>query len=306
MKKGTLIRTTNRALSMTAPAALILVLAAFPSLAGAEGAPGPKELSGYTERVPTGFVNWGEGYAEVVVQAPYETVRYGSSHAKIRAIEEAENRADEAFFRLLRGINASGDTRLAGNTELEEALKSVSKGQRKMTKQRTANVTLTATFRVPLYGKKGLAGAVYKVAWETPEEGSLAGTSGGDYTSVVLDASSTTLQAALFPHVRNEAGEVLFGPADLDQRTLDRGTPVTYVVRGESQGKKGGLSKTAQKEYGDNPLVIQVDKIAGEFLADIVLRPDNEKMLRDAQVGDLLAQGRVFIIKAASVDVSDS
>ena len=46
---------------------------------------------------------------------------------------------------------------------------------------------------------------------------------------VVLDASATTLQAALFPHVLNEAGEVLYGPADLDQKALDRGDPVTYV-----------------------------------------------------------------------------
>ena len=306
MQKGTLIWTTNRALSWAASAGLILSLAAVPSSAGAEDAPAPEALTVYTERVPTGFINWGEGYAEIVVQAPYETERYGSSHAKIRAIEEAETRADEAFYRLLRGINVSGDTRLAGNTALEEALKKVSRRERKMTKQKTANVTLTATFKVPLYGKKGLAGEVYKAAWETPEGGSLAGTSGGGFTSVVLDASATTLQAALFPHVLNEAGEVLYGPADLDQKALDRGDPVTYVVPTENQGKKGGLSKTARKDYGENPLAIRVDKISGEFLADIVLRPEHEKMLRDAQVGDLLAQGRVFIIKAASVDMTGS
>ena len=171
MQKGTLIWTTNRALSWAASAGLILSLAAVPSSAGAEDAPAPEALTVYTERVPTGFINWGEGYAEIVVQAPYETERYGSSHAKIRAIEEAGTRADEAFYRLLRGINVSGDTRLAGNTALEEALKKVSRRERKMTKQKTANVTLTATFKVPLYGKKGLAGEVYKAAWEAPEIG---------------------------------------------------------------------------------------------------------------------------------------
>ena len=101
----------------------------------------------------------------------------------------------------------------------------------------------------------------------------------------------------------------LFGGGGSDEAEASpakRGDPVTYVVPTENQGKKGGLSKTARKDYGENPLVIRVDKISGEFLADIVLRPDQEKILRDAQVGDLLAQGRVFIIKAASVDMTGS
>jgi hypothetical protein len=304
MKMGTSI--SKSALYHAATASLILVLAALPSPAGAEDPPGADALGPYTERVPTGFIDWGEGIAEVVVEAPYETVRYGSSHAKIRAIEEAEERADEALYRLLRGVNVSGETRVAGETALEEVLMEVVRREKKMTKQRTANVTMTATFRVPLFGKKGLAAALYEPAWEAPETGALAGSSGGEFTSVVLDASATTLQAALFPHVRSEAGELLFGPGDLTARTLERGRPITYAVRLEDPGKKGGLSKTVRREYGDNPLMIQVDKIAGEFLADIVLRPDDEKRLRDAGVGDLLAQGRVFILKAASVDLTDS
>jgi hypothetical protein len=295
-----------RAVSGVSLVLLIGALSNLPVTVGAQDALAPETLASYTERVPTGFINWGAGYAEVEVEAPYETQRFGSSHAKIRAIEAAQKRADEAFYRLLRGVNVTGSERLAGNTALEEALRRFASRERKLTNQRTTNVTMTATFKVPLYGRKALAYDVYRAAWESPETGALAVTEGGEFTSVVLDASETTLQAALFPRILAEGGEILFAPGNVDRKRLERGSPVTYVVRSDNPGKKSGLPKSVRRDMGDNPLVIKVERISGEFLADIVLRPEQEQRLREANVGDLLAQGRVFIVQTASVDLTQS
>ena len=260
-------------------------------------------LNVYTERVKTGFINWGAGYAEVTVEAPYETERFGISHAKMRAIEFADGLAGKALYRLLRGINLTGDMRLAGDTELEEILRKLVKKQAKIDKQRTVNVTMTATYRMPIYGRKALSGTIQSTTFADTEKGDMAGTSGGSYTSVVLDASGTSLQAALLPRILDEEGTLLFGPADLDSKAP---AAVTYVIRGDSSDKTLRLPKATAKNMGDNPLVLKVEKVGGDFLADVVLRPDAAAALRSAQAGDVLAQGRLFIIHTNSIDLSGS
>jgi hypothetical protein len=262
------------------------------------------DLEAYTERVPTGYLNWGAGFAEVTVEAPYETERYGGSHAKIRAIEKAEELAEEALFRLVRGINLTGSTRLAGDEAFEAALRQVIKKQSGMNDQKTANVTMTALFRLPLHGRKALSGTLLPLLAEGDTAGALAGTGGGEYTSIVLDATGTTLQAALFPRLLDESGQVLFGPADLDEKAMAKGSPATYVVRGQAEDKDLRLPKSLAKTMGDNPLVLKVRKVGGEFFADVVLRPEQVETLQAAQPGDLLSEGRLFIIQTTSVDVS--
>jgi hypothetical protein len=285
---------------------LILCVVVFSSLqvpAQAQAPVSADEFNVYTERVKTGFINWGAGYAEVSVVAPYETERFGISHAKMRAIEAADELAADAFYRLLRGINLTGDIRLAGDAELEESLRTLSKKQAKIDKQKTVNVTLSATYRIPIYGRKALSGVVQSKKFAESTKGELSGTAGGGYTSVVLDASGTSLQAALLPRILTEDGTLLFGPADLDAKAL---FPAIYVVRGDGGDKKLRLPKAAGRSLGDNPLVIKVDKVGGDLLADVVLRPDQAEALRTAQPGDLLAQGRLFIIQTNSVDFAGS
>ena len=283
--------------------AALLVCTSAPVLA--QDTIDPAQLTNYTERVPTGFINWGDGFAQVDVEGVYDTQRFGASHAKIRAIEDAESKADDALYRLLRGININGQERLAGQQELEQALRKVIPKTRKMNIGKMANLTLNVKFTVPLYTKKNLAPRVYDVQFkDTDRTGLLAGTSGGVYTSVVFDASSTTLQAALFPRVLTEAGDAVYGPGVIDPKALTRISPARYVVRTDEKRKKSGLRKSVAKEMGENPLVIKVGKIAGDFLADIVLRDDQVEQMRQAQVGDLLAQGLVFIIQAASIDAT--
>ena len=114
-----------------------------------------------------------------------------------------------------------------------------------------------------------------------------------------------SLQAALFPRILTEAGEVIYGPGVLDPKALARGAGVHYVVRAEDTGKKkSGLPKDLAKIMGDNPLVVDIGKISGEFLADVVLRPEQVEQLRQAQVGDLLADGLVFILQTQSIDTT--
>jgi len=261
------------------------------------------QLEVYTERVKTGFIDWGNGYAEVVVEAPYETDRYGGSHAKIRAIEAATEIARKALYRLLRGINITGGKRLAGDAELEETLTTLVKKQSSLESQKTANVTMTATFRMPIFGPKALSGKVQSQRFKDAEKGELAGTSGTDYTSVVLDAGGTSLQAALLPRILAEDGTLLFGPADLDEKAA---AAVTYVVRGDGSDKSLRLPKAAAKMLGDKPLVIKVEKVGGEFLADVVLRPEQADRLRGAQPGELLGHGHLFILQTNSIDLSGS
>jgi hypothetical protein len=288
---------------MTLAAACALLAGAAP--AGAQSAVSFADLESYTERVPTGYLNWGAGFAEVTVEAPYETERYGGSHAKIRAIEKAEELAQEALFRLVRGINLTGSTRLAGDEAFEGALRQVVKKQSKMDDQKTANVTMTARFRMPLYGRKALSGTLLPLLAEEAGSAALSGTGGGEYSSIVLDATGTTLQAALFPRILDESGQVLVGPADLDSKAMASGSPATYVVRGQGADKDVRLPKALAKTMGDNPLVLKVQKVGGEFFADVVLRPEQVEQLQAAQPGDLLSQGRLFIIQTTSVDVSN-
>ncbi|MFQ5669521.1 MAG: hypothetical protein ACE5HD_03250 [Acidobacteriota bacterium] len=262
----------------------------------------PSALQPYTERIPTGFINWGEGYAEVVVDAVYDTQRFGGSHAKIRAIEDAEEKADPAFYRLLRGINVDGSTRIAGNAALEDALRKMIPKRRSMTDRKTANMTMRTTFRLRLYGKRALAETIRAVALSDAQPGALSGTSGGSFTSVVFDASGTSLQTALFPRVLDEAGEVLYGPGDLSAKARIQAAPVTYLVRSGAQVKRSGFTKKLAKDLGAHPLVLKVSKISGDFLADIVLRGGQEKRLAEAGVGDLLAAGKVYVLQTASAD----
>lgn len=267
----------------------------------------PRLLSSYTERVQTGFIDWGEGFAQVDVQAAYDTQRFGSSHAKIKAIGQAEKRADDALYRLIRGINVDGGQRLAGNPDLEQALKKIIPKARKMDIGKVANVTLNAKFTVPLFGKKTVASAIYDSAFAGSDEpATLPGVEGGGvHTSVLFDAGKTSLQAALFPRVLTESGDLIYGPEVLDPGALARGAPVRYLVRSEDTGKKkSGLSKALARAVGDNPLVIEVGKIEGEFLADIVLRQEQVAQLQQGQVADLLAEGLVFIIQTASIDAT--
>ncbi len=282
---------------------LALLLAGAPALA--QDAPVTADgLGAYTERVPTGFINWGEGYAEVRVEAMFDTARFGASHAKIRAIEDAEAKSDEALYRLLRGINVTGDLRIAGNQQMEAALREVVRKQRSMGDKKYADVSMWANFQVPLYGKKNLAQSILAAAWEAPATGSLGADGSGSHTSVVFDASATSLQAALFPRFLSEEGELLFGPGNYDPKAMDRGSPATYVVRSQETGKKAGLPKDLAKEFGDNPLVVKVGKIGGDFLADIVLRPEQVEALRQAGAGSLMAQGKIFILQTGSVDTT--
>ena len=244
---------------------MVLFLAAPLHAAVAQEAVDPANLEVYTERVKTGFINWGAGHAEVVVEAPFLTERFGASHAKIRAIESAKKLAEQAMYRLLRGINLTGGQRLAGDAQLEEILRKMSARQSSLENQKTANVTMTATYRMPIYGRKALSGSIRQAAFADSDKGALAGTSGGGHTSVVLDAAGTTLQAAFFPRLLSEDGTLLFGPADLDAKTA---TPARYVVRGEGSNKKLRLPKTVAKTMGENPLVLKVNKVGGEFFAD--------------------------------------
>lgn len=280
-----------------------LILVANPSQVSAQEAVDPSSLEVYTERMKTGFVNWGAGYAEVVVEAPYQTERFGASHAKIRAIEAAMEMSAQSFYRLLRGVNLTGEKRLAGDTELEEILRKLSGKQSSLENQRTVNVTMTATYRMPLYGRKALSGAIQRAAFADDPAGTLAGTSGGSFTSIVFDAAGTTLQAAFFPRILDEDGTLLFGPGDLADK-ID--SPVRYVVRGDGSHKKLRLAKKVAKNLGENPLVMQVRKVGGEFFSDIVLRPEQVEQLGQAQPGDLLSLGKLFIIQTRSLDVSES
>jgi hypothetical protein len=293
--------------SRLVPAVLLLLLStgllSVPAVAQEE-AVSAANLAPYTERVPTGFINWGEGFAEVRVEAMFDTARFGASHAKIRAIEDAEAKSAEALYRLLRGINVSGDLRIAGSEAMEEALRTTIRKHRNMGDKSYANVSMWAMFQVPLFGKKNLADMIYATAWEEPAAGTLPVDGGGAHSSVVFDASGTSLQAALYPRFLTEEGEVLFGPANYDLKALSRTSPVTYVVRSADTGKGSGLSKTLARELGDNPLVVKVGKIAGDFLADIVLSPEQVEELRQASAGGIMAAGRIFILQAGSVDVT--
>jgi hypothetical protein len=286
---------------LTFPLCFIIIASALLLPARAQEPVSAAELIVYTERVKTGFINWGAGYAEVGVEAPYETERFGISHAKMRAIEKAKEQAEKAFYRLLRGINLTGEMRLAGDAELEESLRTLAKKQAKIEKQKTTNVTLTATYRMPIYGSKSLSGVIRGKSFAEGEKGELAGTSGGGYSSVVLDASGTSLQAALLPRIMTEDGKLLFGPADLDAKAAGA---VRYVIRGDGGDKQLRLSKATVKNMGENPLVLKVEKVGGEFFADVVLRQDQADALRASKPGDLLAQGKVFIIQTNSIDAS--
>ena len=291
----------KRILSVIFLPALFLVASHSP--AGAQEAVDLAGLEVYTERVKTGFVNWGAGYAEVVVEAPYQTERFGASHAKIRAIEAAKELAVQSLYRLLRGINLTGEKRLAGDAQLEEILRKLAGKQSSMQDQKTVNVTMTATYRMPIYGRKALSGSIRQAAFADSPKGTLAGTSGGSFTSVVFDAAGTTLQAAFFPRILAEDGTLLFGPADLEAK-ID--APARYVVRGDGSQKKLRLRKSVSRNLGDNPLIMKVQKVGGEFFTDVVLRPEQVEQLRQAQPGDLLSLGKLFIIQTQSIDVSES
>ncbi|MCZ6833551.1 MAG: hypothetical protein O7F11_07380 [Acidobacteria bacterium] len=280
-----------------------LFLAASHSPARAQEAVDLAGLEVYTERVKTGFVNWGAGYAEVVVEAPYQTQRFGASHAKIRAIEAADEIAKQSLYRLLRGINLTGEKRLAGDAQLEEILRKLAGKQSSLKAQKTVNVTMTATYRMPIYGRKALSGSIRQAAFADSPKGTLAGSSGGSFTSVVFDAAGTTLQAAFFPRILAEDGTLLFGPADLEVK-ID--APARYVVRGDGSQKKLRLPKSVSRNLGDNPLIMKVLKVGGEFFTDVVLRPEQVEELRQAQPGDLLSLGKLFIIQTRSIDVSES
>ena len=81
-----------------------------------------------------------------------------------QAIEDAEKKSENALYRLLRGMNISGAQRLAGEVPLEEALRKTIVKQRDMDILDIVNESMNTRFRLPLYGKKGLADAVYAQA----------------------------------------------------------------------------------------------------------------------------------------------
>jgi hypothetical protein len=253
-------------------------------------------LQAYNEERPTGVIDWTEGYVEVAVVGHYDTARYGASHAKIRAIEDAENKSADTLFRLIRGINISSDARLAGDEKMEEALHSLIKQDRKMDVGKIENVSLAATFRVPLYGRKGLAQRIFDLLYAgQTQPGPLSAASGGGYSSVVFDASRLPAQPALFPRILNEAGETLYGPGDLNAEVVKRGVcPARYVAAGGA-----ALSKDLTRLIGEKPLVIQVEQLAGDLQSDLVLKADEEARLREAKAGDALAEGRVLIVQAS-------
>ncbi len=96
---------------------------------------------------------------------------------------------------------------------------------------------------------------------------------------------------------------LLFGPGDLEDK-IDG--PARYVVRGDGSQKKLRLPKSVARNLGDNPLIMKVQKVGGEFFTDVVLRPEQVEQLRQAQPGDLLSLGKLFIIQTRSIDVSES
>ena len=113
----------------------------------------------------------------------------------------------------------------------------------------------------------------------------------------------STISGAPLPRILDEDGTLIFGPADLDSKAP---AAVTYVIRGDGSDKALRLPKATAKNMGDNPLVLKVEKVGGDFLADVVLRPDAAAALRSSQAGDVLAQGRLFIIHTNSIDLSES
>jgi len=122
----------------------------------------------------------------------------------------------------------------------------------------------------------------------TPSQGLLA-YNGKPFTSLIVDASQLSLQAALLPRILNEKGEEVYGVSYLSREIAIQSGLVSYAP-----------SLTAAKKNaraGSQPLVICGVRVAGTHPTDIVVSANDAVLIHAAaKSNNFLRQCKVVVV----------
>jgi hypothetical protein len=109
------------------------------------------------------------------------------------------------------------------------------------------------------------------------------------HTGVVIDARGLAIQAALFPQIVDERGQILYAPESVDREAAIQQGYVAYA--------KAFDQAPAQARVGERPLVLRALRVAGEARVDLVLSDAEATRIRDyTATRRLVRQCRVLIV----------
>jgi hypothetical protein len=111
------------------------------------------------------------------------------------------------------------------------------------------------------------------------------GAGAGAVTALVVDARGLSVQPALAPRVRDEAGREVYGPGSLDAEGRRAGGTAGYAA------DLASATRTLGERVGASPLVVKAVRADG---ADLVISAADAARLGDAPA--FLARGHVVIL----------
>jgi hypothetical protein len=266
-------------------------------------------LSGYTEQVGQGEVDWEKGVIRVTgVGAAPE----GASKATAPLLAQRAAKADayRNAAEVIEGVRVCSRTMVSDFTvssdEIVTGVQGLIKGGQFEKPTYDSENRCEIVLVIPIGGQKGLSMLVSDSAQQTlaanpspsplPVAATVTATAApiptGPYTGIVIDARNLGVRPALYPQVFDVDGYLLYGQSMVNKEQPEFTTMVAYSRT---------LDKaTAMPRVGNNPLKLtatSVVKASNGETTDVVLNSEASKAFRQATAqGDLLSKASVVLI----------
>lgn len=240
-----------------------------------------------------------------------------SAQAKIMAREAAITMAQRRLLETIKGVKINS-TQTVENAQVKsdvvkKRVSGVIKGAQIIEEKRPADDVYRVVMEVKFYGKDGVMKAILPKLKEESDQGGSPTQSETDsrdqdfsdqpsdqseegrrqaaekYTGVVINTMNLEVEPALAPKIYGPKNNLIYGMAKINSEGV-----VTNGIVGYSRSLAGAKSKS---RVGDNPLVINAQKVRGEYTTDLVLTAEDARQVRRlGKQTDIFNKCKVIIV----------
>lgn len=263
-------------------AALVVLAAALPALAGDDGA--------MVVKVGHGEVNWTGKTITVTGSAAPNLSKGAVTPAQVRLGTEraAELDAYRKILEIVKGVavdsqNTVGAT-MQASPEVKARVEGVIKGMKRIDTKYYADGGVDVVVQVTLDGP--VTEAVVKPPEKKPAAVAAVPSKDAEkFTGIVVDARGLKLVPALAPRIVDDAGKEVYGPAQVEPEVIKSTGMVAYFLNIDAAKKNAKVT--------DNPVVVKALKLLDNGKCDLVLSKDDAAKVTGAPV---LKKGRVVVV----------
>ena len=263
-------------------AALLILAAALPAIAGDEGA--------VVVKVGHGEVNWTGKTITVTGSGAPNLSKGAITPAQVRLGTERAAEADayRKVLEIVKGVHVDSQTtvgaQMQASPEVKTRVEGVIKGMKRIDTKYYADGGVDVIVQVTLDGP--VTEAVVKPPEKKAEQAAAAPAPGApSFTGIVVDARGLKLIPALAPRIVDEAGKEVYGPGAIEPEVLKTSGMVAYFLSLDSAKKNAKVT--------DNPVVVKAVKLLENGKCDLVLGKDDAAKVAGAPV---LKRGRVVVV----------